>query len=114
MQKLLGLYDGGLGCRRGGRCRFVPEKLSLKLLLFDISFQLPLDPRIRAQGIVHDEVVQDLHPRCVLRQVIIILCCYFLHLETNRKQKKQTLPLEERADFREPISVSTADKCRHV
>lgn len=60
----------------------------MTLLLFNISFQLPLDSRVRAQCIIHDEVVQDPHPRCVLRQVFIILCCYFLYLESNNKNSR--------------------------
>lgn len=56
----------------------------VKLFLFDISLQLSLHSGIGAECVVHDEVVQDLHPRGVLRQVIIILCCNLLHLEQQR------------------------------
>lgn len=85
-QKLLIHWMVNRAAGQGGYCSFVPEKLLVKLLLFDISLQLPLDSRVRAQCIIHDEVVQDLHPWCVLRQVIIILCCYFLHLGANEKE----------------------------
>lgn len=63
------------------------QLLCSSLFLFDISLQLPLHPRVWTERIIHDKVIQDLHPRCVLRQVIIILSCYFLHLETKSKDQ---------------------------
>lgn len=81
MQKPLRWEDGELGC-----CHAVPKKLQVRLLLFDISLQPSLDSRVRAQCVIHDEVVQDPQPWRVLRQIVVILCCYFLHLDTNDKQ----------------------------
>lgn len=86
MQRLL---FNELGYCHGGHSCFVPEKLSLQLFLFDISLQLPLYPRVWTERIIHDKVIQDLHPRRVLRQVIVILSCYFLHLKRKSKAKNK-------------------------
>lgn len=98
-----GCFFKELGCCHSGHSCFVPEKLSLQLFLFDISLQLPLYPRVWTERIIHDKVIQDLHPRCVLRQVIIILSCYFLHLETKK--------VKQRTNFRWTSRFQEAHYC---
>lgn len=75
-----------------GHRSFVP-RLPAASLLLDVSLELPLHARVRAQRVVHDEVVQDSDPRGVLRQVVVILGCDFLHLETKRGDRKNHLVL---------------------
>lgn len=59
-------------------------------LLLDVTLQLPLDARVRAERVVHDEVVQNLHPGAVLRQVVVVFCSNLLHLGTSRRHKNKT------------------------
>lgn len=60
-------------------------------LLLDVALQLPLDARVRAERVVHDEVVQNLHPGGVLRQVVVVFRCNLLHLGMRPATQEQNL-----------------------
>lgn len=69
-------------------CSVIPCSITL-IVIDGVWDSLSLDPRVRTNLWIHDEVPDDSDPGRVARKILIELRCYLPHLKRERRKDHQ-------------------------